>query len=198
MLIGNDGGVGYSSDGGNLEPRNNMFHTAQYYTVAVAPVGMFDNYATKVYGNDPLQGSWDQSANNGDGNYVQKMETIINGHTDVFAGGMQDNGTSIQADNDNGFSLGNDFSGGDGAATMFSQNPDNKYFIQNYVYNNDVRAVNLNGTNSREFDLLNEGGSNGDFITTQTLDSNQGVVFSNYGDNRICLLYTSPSPRDRG
>ena len=62
------------------------------------------------------------------------METIINGHADVFAGGMQDNGTSIQADNENGFSLGNDFSGGDGAATMFSQNPDNKYV--NYVYNN--------------------------------------------------------------
>ena len=72
---------------------------------------------------------------------------------------------------------------------MFSQNPDNKYFIQNYVYNNDVRAVNLNGTNSREFDLLNEGGSNGDFITTQTLDSNQGVVFSNYGNNRIIVIY---------
>ena len=86
-----------------------MFHTAQYYTVAVAPVGMFDNYATKVYGFDPLQGSWDQSANGGDGAIVQKMETIINGHSDVFAGGMQDNGTSIQADNDNGFSLGNDF-----------------------------------------------------------------------------------------
>ena len=47
MLVGNDGGIGYSSDGGNIEPRNNMFHTAQYYTVAVAPVGMFDNYATK-------------------------------------------------------------------------------------------------------------------------------------------------------
>ena len=103
MLIGNDGGIGYSSDGGNLETRNNMFHTAQYYTVAVAPVGMFDNYATKVYGYDPLQGSWDPNADNGNGGYVRKMETIINGQSDVFAGGMQDNGTSLQADNDNGF-----------------------------------------------------------------------------------------------
>ena len=36
---------------------------------------------------------------------------------------------------------------------------------------------------------MNEGGSNGDFITTQTLDSNQGVVFSNYGNNRIIVIY---------
>ena len=168
MLIGNDGGVGYSSDGGNLEPRNNMFHTAQYYTVAVAPVGMFDNYATKVYGNDPLQGSWDQSANNGDGNYVQKMETIINGHTDVFAGGMQDNGTSIQADNDNGFSLGNDFSGGDGAATMFSQNNENRYIVYNYIYNNGVTVLNMNNpSNDRSYwwRIANNDDNEGDFLS---------------------------------
>ena len=180
MLIGNDGGVGYSSDGGNIEPRNNMFHTAQYYTVAVAPVGMFDNYATKVYGNDPLQGSWDQSANNGDGNYVQKMETIINGHTDVFAGGMQDNGTSIQADNDNGFSLGNDFSGGDGAATMFSQNNENRYIVYNYIYNNGVTVLNMNNpSNDRSYwwRIANNDDNEGDFINKGALDSNLGIIY---------------------
>ena len=56
----------------------------------------------------------------------------------------QDNGTSIQADNDNGFSLGNDFGSGDGAATMFSQNPNNRYVVYNYVYNNNVRVLNMN------------------------------------------------------
>ena len=180
MLVGNDGGIGYSSDGGNIEPRNNMFHTAQYYTVAVAPVGMFDNYATKVYGFDPLQGSWDQSANGGDGAIVQKMETIINGHSDVFAGGMQDNGTSIQADNDNGFSLGNDFSGGDGAATMFSQNTNNRYVVYNYVYNNAVTVLNMNNpSNERSYwwRIASNDDNEGDFINKGALDSNLGIIY---------------------
>ena len=83
------------------------------------------------------------------------METIINGHSDVFAGGMQDNGTSIQADNDNGFSLGNDFSGGDGAATMFSQNTNNRYVVYNYVYNNAVTVLNMNNpSNERSYCCL--------------------------------------------
>ena len=72
---------------------------------------------------------------------------------------------------------------------MFSQDPNNRYFIQNYVYNQNVRAVNLNGDNSRVFTLLNEGGSNGDFITVQALDSNLGIVYSNYGSNRIIVMY---------
>ena len=81
-------------------PRNNKFHTAQYYTVAVAPLGMFDNYSTIVSGFDKLVGSWDSTTEQ----TIYTKETTINGHIDVFAGGMQDNGTSIQADNNNGFS----------------------------------------------------------------------------------------------
>jgi hypothetical protein len=180
ILFGNDGGVYLSTDGGdNMSSRNDNYHTSQYYTVAVAPSTMFADHRVTVSGRDLR-------------NLMSFPKTVTQaeaGKQDVFVGGLQDNGTQFSVDRSNGSTTSTRSGGGDGAATMFSQNPDNKYFIQNYVYNNDVRAVNLNGTNSREFDLLNEGGSNGDFITTQTLDSNQGVVFSNYGNNRIIVIY---------
>ncbi len=188
LLVGNDGGIGYSTDGGTLEARNNMFHTAQYYTVAVAPLGMFDNYATKVYGYDKTKGSWDHSANNGDGGNATNMITTIDGHKDVFAGGMQDNGTSIQADNDNGFSLGNDFGSGDGAATMFSQNPNNRYVVYNYVYNNNVRVLNMNNpSNDRSYwwRISSNDDDEGDFINKGALDSNQGIIYQNAGTGKI-------------
>ena len=187
MLVGSDGGVGYSPDGGNIEPRNNMFHTAQYYSMGVAPKGMFDNYTTKVFGYDPLQGSWDQSANGGNGAYLYKMETTINGQSDVFAGGMQDNGTSLQVDNDNGFSLGNDFGGGDGAATMFSQNLNNKYVVFNYTYNSAVSVLNLNNENdtSARWRLSQSEEAEGQFINKGALDSNLGIVYQTADTGKI-------------
>ena len=180
ILFGNDGGVFYSNDGGdNLNSRNDNYHTSQYYSVAVAPSTMFSDHRVTVSGRD-LRNL----------NSFPKTVTQASGEVqDVFVGGLQDNGTQFSVDRSNGSTTSTRSGGGDGAATMFSQNPNNKYFIQNYVYNNDVRAVNLNGNTSREFDLLNEGGSNGDFITTQALDSNLGIVYSNYGNNRIIVIY---------
>ena len=179
ILFGNDGGVFFSSDGGdNLSSRNDNYHTSQFYTVAVAPSTMFTDHSVRVYGRDSRY-----STNS------NKFISKSGAEQDVFAGGLQDNGTQFSVDRSNGSSVATRSGGGDGAATMFSQKPSNKYFIQNYVYNNDVRAVNLNGDNSSQWDLLNEGGSNGDFITTQALDSNLGIVYSNYGQNRIVVIY---------
>ena len=183
-LIGNDGGIGFKSPG-DLVPRNNKFHTAQYYTISVAPLGMFDNYTTIVSGFDPLTGSWNPETEQTE--YTK--ETTINGHKDVFAGGMQDNGTSIQADNNNGFSEGNDFGSGDGAATMFSQNNSNKYVVYNYVYNNSVRVLNMNNPGndgrSRWWRISSNDDDEGDFINKQALDSNFGVIYSNAGGGKI-------------
>ena len=192
MLIGNDGGIGYSTNGGSLIPRNNKFHTAQYYTIAVAPIGMFDNYVTNVRGTDPLIGDWDPEYENNDGTlggYVYNMTTTINGHKDIFAGGMQDNGTSIQADNNNGFSLGNDFGQGDGAGTMFSQKNDNKYIVYAHTYNNSNYVLNMNNPGSNQTSLWWRISSNdddeGDFINKQALDSNFGVIYSNAGNGNV-------------
>ena len=76
MLVGSDGGVSYAAVSGILETRNNKFHTSQYYSIAVAPTGMFDNYSTTVYGTDPTKGSWDQSYNDGQGANVYNLSLI--------------------------------------------------------------------------------------------------------------------------
>ena len=193
MLVGNDGGVAFSATGGSVENRNNKFHTAQYYSLAVAPVGMFDNYKTIINGYDPDQGSWDQSANDGQGAYRYKLQTVIDGHSDVFAGGMQDQGTSIQADNNNGFSIGNDFGSGDGAATMFSQNNENKYVVYNYVYNNRIRVLNMNNPNNNDYSyrytISDNEDDEGDFINKAALDSNLGIIYANAGNGNIRAYY---------
>ena len=174
VLFGNDGGIFYSQNSGTtLTSRNNNYHTSQYYTVAVAPSTMFENHSTQVYGSDSRYG-----------NYFYKDVPQGGPEQDVFAGGLQDNGTQFSVNiiaGDNGSSVAARSGGGDGAATMFSQDVENKYFIQNYVYNKSIEAVNMNGSQSQRFNLLSESGSNGDFITTQALDSNLGIVYSYYG-----------------
>ena len=142
ILFGNDGGVFFSNDGGdNLSSRNDNYHTSQYYTVAVAPSTMFNDHQVRVSGSDSRYSI-------GSSKFISKAGA----NQDVFAGGLQDNGTQFSVDKSNGTTVATRSGGGDGAATMFSQKPNNRYFIQNYVYNNDVRAVNLNGDSSREFD----------------------------------------------
>ena len=126
ILFGNDGGVYLSTDGGdNMSSRNDNYHTSQYYTVAVAPSTMFADHRVTVSGRDLR-------------NLMSFPKTVTQaeaGKQDVFVGGLQDNGTQFSVDRSNGSTTSTRSGGGDGAATMFSQNPDNKYFIQNYVYN---------------------------------------------------------------
>ena len=108
--------------------------------------------------------------------------------TDVFISGAQDNGTQFQSDNEDRITTSIDISGGDGAASMFSQNISKPYFITNYVYNNYVEAYDFL---TNDFYRINsESGSNGDFINVQALDSNYGIIYSNYtGSNYEIISY---------
>ena len=182
ILFGNDGGIFFSNDNGtNLSSRNNNYHTSQYYTIAVAPSTMFESHSVSQRGTD-------RSINAG----RTAIITQAGSNQDVFVGGLQDNGTMFQVDRQERATTAIDVSGGDGAATMFSQNVNNKYYITNYVYNRAVEAVNLNGNSARTFRINSENSTNGDFITVQDLDSNRGVVYSNYrsgGNNRIAAFY---------
>tara|TARA_B100000989_G_scaffold269810_1_gene225499 strand:- start:4904 stop:9235 length:4332 start_codon:yes stop_codon:yes gene_type:complete len=183
ILFGNDGGIFYSDNkGNNIRSRTFNYHTSQYYTIAVAPSTMFVNHSVTQRGTD-------RSVNLQSNIFVSQ-----NGASqDVFVGGLQDNGTMFQADRLNLNTKAIDVSGGDGAATMFSQDVNNKYYITNYVYNRSVEAVNLNGSTSRIFRINSEGGRNGDFITVQDLDSNRGVIYSNYrsGNTNRIIAYHS-------
>jgi hypothetical protein len=111
----------------------------------------------------------------------------VSGNKDVFIGGLQDNGTQLLANGNGGISQGHDVSGGDGAASMFSQNIEKPYFITNYVYNRYVDAYDFKS--NQFFQINSESSSNGDFINTQALDSNLGVLYSNYGSNQIAAYY---------
>ena len=108
--------------------------------------------------------------------------------SDVFLSGAQDNGTQFQSDRENKITTSIDVSGGDGAASMFSQNIEKPYFITNYVYNNYVEAYDF--ASEDFYQIRSEDGSNGDFINVQALDSNFGIIYSNYtGSNFQIISY---------
>ena len=178
VLFGNDGGITYTNDAGaSIGTRNYNYHTSQYYTIAVAPKDMFINHKTSISGRDRAL-------------YVVQNKTI-SGETDVFVGGLQDNGNMFQVNRQNRESTAIDVSGGDGAATMFSQKTSNKYFVQNYVYNNSIEVWNLNTSPAENIQINSESENNGDFINVQALDSNFGIIYSNYesgGQNQIAAF----------
>ncbi len=175
-LFGNDGGVYLSiSNNGSesISSRNKNFITSQIYTVGVAPTKMFEGLNKQVSGTDLS---------------TRLSSTLsISENKDVFIGGLQDNGTQLLANGNGGISQGHDVSGGDGAASMFSQNIEKPYFITNYVYNRYVDAYDFKS--NQLFQINSESSSNGDFINTQALDSNFGVLYSNYGSNQIAAYY---------
>ena len=116
---------------------------------------------------------------------------LFPGQTDVFVGGLQDNGNMFQVDNGDMSTSAIDVSGGDGAASMFSQDINNKYFVQNYVYNRSIEVWNLNTSPATNFQINSENESNGDFINVQALDSKYGVIYSNYesgGQNQVAAF----------
>ena len=180
IIFSNDGGTFYSPNkGGSIEARILNFHTTQYYTVAVAPTEMFKNHKIDVYGFVDGVSS------------VNDQFIAFNNATDVYGGGMQDNGTSIQFNDTDGLSEAIDISSGDGAITFFSQNPDNKYMIVSTQSNGRLWAVNFNENNgrTRSWDLCGSGCDYGYFINRGALDSNKGVLFSTYNDNTLIAYY---------
>ncbi|MDB4113630.1 T9SS type A sorting domain-containing protein [Flavobacteriaceae bacterium] len=166
-IYGNDGGIYFSQTNGSSEEissRNFNYVTAQFYTIGVAPSEMFKDLNKQISGRDLS-------------NWTTKNK-VVTGITDVFLAGAQDNGTQFQTDRENRITSSIDVSGGDGAASMFSQNLDKPYFISNYVYNKSVEAYDF--ISDSNFIINNESGSNGDFINVQALDSNYGIIYSNY------------------
>ncbi len=185
MVFGNDGGVYYSAtSGAGISARNKGFATSQFYTLAVAPSTMFETGSHTKYGND-----------------LSNLDYVaINLQNDVFAGGAQDNGTLLMSSPSDQSAKGIDIFGGDGAATFFSQNPDKKYVISNYVYNNAIELHNLE--TDKTVTINNEETAHGDFINPQELDSKLDILYSNYssGNNiqimRYGQIYTGPITKD--
>ena len=177
-IFGNDGGIYFSKLNGTSEEissRNNNYITSQFYTIGVAPSEMFKDLNKEITGNDLST-------------YNRNSLKRVSGMTDVFLSGAQDNGTQFQTDRENKITSSIDVSGGDGAASMFSQNLDKPYFITNYVYNDYVAAYDFKSDN--EFQINDESESNGDFINVQALDSNFGIIYSNYsGSNNQVISY---------
>ena len=170
-VFGNDGGVYYSksesSGSETISSRNKNFITSQFYTIAVAPSEMFKDLTKQVQGSDRS---------------TRLNSTLtISGMTDVFVGGLQDNGTQLLANKTGLISQGHDVSGGDGAASMFSQNLEKPYFITNYVYNRYVDVYDFKS--NQLFQINSESTQYGDFINVQALDSKLGVIYSNYRNN---------------
>ena len=176
-VFGNDGGVYYSKSNGSgeeISSRNSNFVTTQFYTLGVAPSEMFKDLDKQIQGND--LSDW------------RRKTKRVTGMSDVFLSGAQDNGTQFQSDREDKITTSIDVSGGDGAASMFSQNIEKPYFITNYVYNNYVEAYDF--ASEDFYQIRSEGGSNGDFINVQALDSNFGIIYSNYtGSNFQIISY---------
>ena len=166
-VFGNDGGIYFGKTQGlsdEIAHRNNNFVTSQIYTIGVAPSEMFVNLNNSISAKDLAD-------------YRNKTLTFT-GQTDVFLSGMQDNGTQIQTDNEDLITRSIDVSGGDGAASMFSQDVNKPYFVTNYVYNRYVDVFDFKSM--QLFQINFESSSRGDFINVQALDSKFGIIYSNY------------------
>ncbi len=152
FLIGNDGGLAYSSNGGaTIVHQNNNFNVTQFYHMAVAPTTSFTG--------------------------------------DYFLAGAQDNGSLKFEDAPAGISSAVLAQGGDGAYCFFDQDGSDRYYISNYVYNDNIKLYNY--ATGIQFTINSESGSKGDFINIETLDSNNNVLFSNYssGDENKIRAY---------
>lgn len=100
---------------------------------------------------------------------------------DYFAAGAQDNGTQYFANATANVNGSTQSQGGDGAFTMFDQGPD-KYYISNYVYNEDIRyRLMVAPFTVRTIDNDNDG-NNGAFIAPMVLDSNRDLLYSDYSN----------------
>lgn len=98
---------------------------------------------------------------------------------EYFAAGAQDNGTQYFANATPGVNASVESQGGDGAYTMFDQGAD-KYYISNYVYNNNINLRPIPTGTVRPLSNDAASAANGAFICPMTLDSNLDILFSDY------------------
>jgi len=177
-LFGNDGGLYFSkTESDNSETastRNTNLITSQIYTLGVAPSEMFKDIEKTVIGRD-------RSTND-------RLSITFGGMTDAIITGLQDNGSQFLANDSDGTSKSTESTSGDGAASMFSQNPNNKFFITNYVYNRAITVWDFSETKQTwpygNKDIYDDSSDlNGDFINVNALDSWEGYLFSNFTTN---------------
>ena len=174
-LFGNDGGIYFSkTESDNSETastRNTNLITSQIYTLGVAPSQMFKDVEKTVVGRD-------RSTNGG-------LAITFSGMTDAIITGLQDNGSQFLANDSDGTSKSTESTGGDGAASMFSQDPNNKFFITNYVYNRAITVWDFSETRQTypygNKDIYDDSSdTNGDFINVNALDSWEGYLYANF------------------
>lgn len=98
---------------------------------------------------------------------------------DYFAAGAQDNGTQYFGNAAAGVNASVESQGGDGAFTLFDQGAD-KYYISNYVYNNNIVYRPIPSGVTRTIDNDASSATNGAFIAPMVLDSNLDILYSDY------------------
>ncbi|WP_396138434.1 PA domain-containing protein [Flavobacterium sp.] len=100
---------------------------------------------------------------------------------DYFAAGAQDNGTQYFENASSGINSSNESQGGDGAYTMFDQGAD-KYYISNYVYNENINCRLMVAPFTVKALDLDSNSNNGAFIAPMILDSNLDMVYADYSN----------------
>ncbi len=100
---------------------------------------------------------------------------------DYFAAGAQDNGTQYFENASSGINSSDETQGGDGAFTMFDQD-DDKYYISNYVYNENINCRLMVAPFTVKTLDLDSGSDNGAFIAPMILDSNMDMVYADYSN----------------
>jgi len=147
----------------------------------------FGNSQKLLFGNDggvAYSGDGGSTINHRNKNYnVTQFYHMAVGPTtafngDYFMAGAQDNGTQLFENAPPGISNSIEAQGGDGAYCFFDQDGTDKYRISNYVYNNNIQLYDY--VNHNTISINQEGGSNGDFINQEALDSNLDILYANY------------------
>ncbi len=100
---------------------------------------------------------------------------------EYFAAGAQDNGTQYFANAAPEVNPSVESQGGDGAFTMFDQGAD-KYYISNYVYNQNIVYRPILSGATRTLDGDDSSTNNGAFIAPMVLDSNLDLLYSDYSN----------------
>lgn len=193
------------SNNNNLAALNVPLVHADQHAMAFDP----SNANTAIFGNDGgvyysvLGGLTILPRNNGF--VTSQFYTVgvaptdaFEGDTDFFIGGLQDNGTQLFADAEEGINSSVSAFGGDGAHSFFDQDGTDQYFITNFVFNRIVRSVDL--ITGQTVTINSEATNNGSFINPQALDSNLDILYSNYssGANSIIRRYSNIKPGSSG
>lgn len=164
-IFGNDGGVYYCASLSaatlasttDIVEKNTGFNVTQFVGVAVMPQGV-----AGVTGDFFVAGAQDNGSN-----YFPSNLSTTTGATVGINGSVE-----IQ--------------GGDGGIPLFAQDSD-KYYITNYVYNDNMNVRGLNGTVTKA--LSDATTDRGLFYPAMALDSGNDIVYSDFSDSTNRVYY---------